>query len=39
MHTISIFGLKGGTGRTTLTMALASALVAQGAYRLGDTPA
>ena len=30
MHTISIFGLKGGTGRTTLTMALASALVAQG---------
>ena len=30
MHTITIFGLKGGTGRTTLTMALASALVAKG---------
>ena len=29
MHTISIFGLKGGTGRTTLTMALAAALVAK----------
>lgn len=30
MHTITIFGMKGGTGRTILTMALASGLVAKG---------
>ncbi|WP_299845450.1 cellulose synthase operon protein YhjQ/BcsQ [uncultured Jannaschia sp.] len=33
MHTISIFGLKEGTGRSTLTMALAAALVAKN-YRV-----
>ena len=30
MHTITMLGMKGGTGRTMLTMALAAALIAKG---------